>query len=79
MCDNCGSRVPRPIAKEHLDTLTRSVLARAVAHLTDIFNEFDSRYQDADSHALIAELRLRTRESLLLLCPYPKQESDASR
>jgi hypothetical protein len=62
---------PRLMTRDELDAITRVALARAQAGLNDLYDEFESRYRDAESHALVTELRQRTREALLMLCPSP--------
>jgi hypothetical protein len=61
------------MSRDELDVITRVAITRAMARLGDVFDEFDSRYQGAAEHAVISELRQRTRETLLMLVPHPPE------
>lgn len=57
-----------------LNTMTandarRLMLAHVRAETDDLLNEVAARYMDADSHALIAEIRQRLGERIASLTP----------
>lgn len=64
-----SDRPGTPYSNGELDIVARITITRAQANLDDMLNEFESRYRDADSHALLAELRPRIRETLVMLTP----------
>lgn len=57
------------MTKEQLDQVTSVAIVRAECAVNDVLTEMDSRYRDGDSHALIAEIRQRTTESLRMMRP----------
>jgi hypothetical protein len=62
--------------KSELAVVQRTALLRALVHVDELFTEFDARYLDSQSHALIDELRTRTRERLELLIPHIDPDTD---
>jgi hypothetical protein len=67
------------MTREENDSLTRLVVLRAQAALTEVLNEFRARYLDAHSHALLDEFDQRSKERLELIIPWPpawKREAD---
>ena len=59
------------MTQDELSAVYAVIVARAKANLHDVFNEFDARYADTESHGLVAELRQRTDETLDMLNPHP--------
>jgi hypothetical protein len=73
MCDNCSSRVPRPIAKDELETITRVAVARCQAKVEHVLNEYRGREMgNPQGQALIGQIQDSMRDALADLCPYPE-------